>query len=226
MDWQQFVCMCPSAGKMQPNVCKSEKIEWHWWFGDTCTVCASGRAQHTAGWRCGHRPHSFCDVLWHTDGSWHNTDSNSLVLSHPLSLLLLLLLLSKMDVLSPVRFMCLYLLSDLIDIQINAKNINTALLFCFFIFLLNLPQPPPSPTTFPFFTPFLVSSSFTHWYCTGVSEAFWMRYYSSKCAKKQEVTVEWFQMNIHSPYQQLPLSKQPTCTVQMRSSIWFKMKVQ
>lgn len=150
--------MCVHVSKCWQNATKRVQVwenEWRRWFGDTCTVCASGRAQQTAGWRCGHRPHSFCDVLWHTDGSWHNTDSNSLVLSYPLPLLLLLLLLSKMDVLSPVRFMCLYLLSDLIDIQINAKNINTALLFCFF----HLPLYP-SPT-FPFFTPFPVSSSFT-----------------------------------------------------------------
>lgn len=38
--------------------------------------CLSAGGQQKAGWywRCGRRPYSFCDVLWHTDGSWHNTD--------------------------------------------------------------------------------------------------------------------------------------------------------
>lgn len=42
-----YVSMCPSAGKLQPNVCESEKK------GDAggleTRVCASGGAQQTAG---------------------------------------------------------------------------------------------------------------------------------------------------------------------------------
>lgn len=51
--------------------CKSDKKIVIWRKG-----CLSAGGQQKAGWywRCGRRPYSFCDVLWHTDGSWHNTD--------------------------------------------------------------------------------------------------------------------------------------------------------
>lgn len=105
--------------------------------------CASAGAQQTAGWRwrCGHRPHSLCDVLWHTDGSWHNTDRLSL---RPLAPTLTPPPSSPLQngcFLSCWRSTRFYLSPDLIDIQIDAKDIVTTLLFPgFFHFLL--PTPP------------------------------------------------------------------------------------
>lgn len=91
------------------------------------------------------------------------------VLSHPLSLLPLLLL-SGMDVLSPARIHALPSLPSLIDIQINAKKkMWSPLSFPGFHFLLFTPPRPSSASFFP-------SSSFTRRRCPGAKEAFWMRF--------------------------------------------------
>lgn len=73
-------------------------------------------------------------------------------------------------------FMHVYLLSDLIDIQINAKKYYHNSPFLVFISSSSPPHPHPLSFTFPFFTPFLLSSSSTQWSRPGVSKAFWMRY--------------------------------------------------
>lgn len=186
--------------------------------------CASAGAQQTAGWRwrCGHRPHSLCDVLWHTDGSWHNTDRLSLrplapTLTPPPS--------------SPLQNGCslscwrstrFYLSPDLIDIQIDAKDIVATLLFpVFFHFLL--PTPPLSSVTspIPFFVILVHAAILPR--CERESVFGWD---SCKYAKKQDVTVEWFQMNIHSHYQQLPLSKTANMHLTCAAEFALKMKGQ
>ncbi len=117
---------------------------------------------------CRHRPLSFCDVLRHTDGSWHNTDR-----LHPLAPTLTPPFpLQNGCSLAPAR---LYVLSIawFDRHSINAKSIITPLpsWFSFPLFFYPL-----SSFTFLFFTTFFLSSSATQCSRTGASDAFWMRF--------------------------------------------------